>query len=272
MPDFPLSQRQSKTDRTFVRVGNLELGRDFIVIAGPCAVESYEQTFACAEQVSRMGGHLLRGGAYKPRTNPYSFQGLGPEGVDILVRCARQHHLGVVSEVMDDENLRQMQDTVDVLQVGARNMQNFSLLKRLGKLRHPVLLKRGLAATVDEWLWAAEYILKEGNPNVILCERGIRTFESRMRNTLDLAAVVWAKQRTHLPVIVDPSHATGHRDLVTPLALASAVAGADGVMVEIHPTPLDALCDAAQALTFEQFSELMKKLTELLPHLGKSMA
>ena len=247
-------------------------GPQFVVIAGPCAVESEAQLEESASAVKRAGAHLLRGGAYKPRTSPYSFQGLGEHGLELLRRARLRHDLPVVAEVMDAAQLPRMLDTVDVLQVGARNMQNFSLLKALGAVRRPVLLKRGFSATFEEWLLAAEYLLEGGNDQVILCERGIRTFETATRNTLDLSAVALAKERTSLPVIVDPSHATGRRELVVPMSLAAAAAGADGLLIEVHAQPGEALCDGPQALTPDLFAVLMQRLSPLLSALGRTLA
>ena len=273
--DGPRQVWRSESSPTLrVRLSSgVEIGGDgFVVIAGPCAVESPGQIDAAAEAVSRHGAHAIRGGAFKPRTSPYSFQGLGEEGLEALGAAARRHRLPVVTEVMDAAQLPLVLQVADVLQVGARNMQNFSLLKALGMLRRPVLLKRGLSATLDEWLYAAEYILEGGNEQVLLCERGIRTFEPRLRNTLDLAGMAWIKQRTWLPVLVDPSHATGDRALVIPMALAAAAAGADGLLVEVHPRPAEALCDGAQALTPQMFSELMAGLRKVLAAVGRTMA
>ena len=253
-------------------MGPVEIGGPgFVVVAGPCAVESAGQTESVAAAVAAAGAHLLRGGAFKPRTSPYAFQGLGEEGVTILGRSGTRHGMPVVAEVLDTSQLASMIDHVDVLQVGARNMQNFALLRALGKVRRPVLLKRGFAATVEEWLLAAEYLLDGGNSQVVLCERGIRTFETATRNTLDLASVALVKQRTHLPVLVDPSHATGLRELVIPMSLAAAAAGADGLLVEVHGEPEAALCDGRQALTPALFSELMHRLPPVLAALGRSM-
>ena len=256
-----------------VKVGPYEVGGPgFVVIAGPCAVEGKELLAATADAVRRGGGHLLRGGAFKPRTSPYAFQGLGQEGLRLLAEAGRERGMPVVAEVMDASQLPEALEYVDVLQVGARNMQNFSLLKALSKVRRPVLLKRGLCATFEEWLLAAEYLLEGGNEQVILCERGIRTFETATRNTLDLAAVALAKQRTSLPVIVDPSHATGRSELVAPMALAAAAAGADGLLIEVHGFPQEALCDGRQALTPALFQTMMERLAPLLAALGRELA
>jgi len=264
--------RSTRPSGTRVAIGPVEIGGPaFVVAAGPCAVESGPQTEAVAEAVAASGAHLLRGGAFKPRTSPYAFQGLGEAGLAILGRCGGRHGLPVVAEVLETSQLASMIDHVDVLQVGARNMQNFALLRALGKVRRPVLLKRGFAATVNEWLLAAEYLLDGGNTQVILCERGIRTFETATRNTLDLASVALVKQRSHLPVLVDPSHATGLRELVIPMALAAAAAGADGLLVEVHARPDEALCDGRQALTPDLFGELMDRLPPLLESLGRTL-
>jgi 3-deoxy-7-phosphoheptulonate synthase len=274
-PDPALPRRVLRSARpagTRVTVGTVEVGGPaFVVAAGPCAVETPAQLAEAAAAVAGAGAHLLRGGVFKPRTSPYAFQGLGEPGLALLERARSRHSLGVVAEVLDTEQLASLIDHVDMLQVGARNMQNFPLLRALGKVRRPVLLKRGLAATFQEWLLAAEYLLDGGNEQVILCERGIRTFEPAMRNTLDLASVALAKARTHLPVMVDPSHATGTRELVIPMALAAAAAGADGLLVEVHPRPDEALCDGAQALTPELFAELMRRLAPVLAAVGRTL-
>ena len=225
----------------------------------------------CAALLRESGAVLLRAGAFKPRTSPYAFQGLGEEGLRYLREAGERHGMPVVSEIVSPEHADMLRDYVDVLQVGARNMQNFELLKRVGALGRPVLLKRGFAATVDEWLLAAEYLLDGGNTQVVLCERGIRTFETATRNTLDLASVALVKQRSHLPVLVDPSHATGLRELVIPMALAAAAAGADGLLVEVHHRPEEALCDGRQALTPDQFSELMQRLPPVLQAVGRTL-
>jgi 3-deoxy-7-phosphoheptulonate synthase len=264
--------RAARPAGTRVLVGSVEVGGPaFVVAAGPCAVETPTQLAEAAAAVANAGAHLLRGGLFKPRTSPYAFQGLGEPGVALLKRARTRHSLGVVAEVLDTEQLASLIDHVDMLQVGARNMQNFTLLRALGKVRRPVLLKRGLAATFQEWLLAAEYLLEGGNEQVILCERGIRTFEPSTRNTLDLASVALAKARTHLPVMVDPSHATGSAELVIPMALAAAAAGADGLLVEVHPHPEAALCDGAQALTPERFEELMRRLVPVLTAVGRTL-
>ncbi len=232
----------------------------FVVIAGPCAVESEEQTLRIARQVKALGATVLRGGAYKPRTSPYSFQGLGVEGLKILKKACDETGLPVTTEALDHKGLEQVYQYTDIIQIGARNMQNFSLLAEAGKLDKPVMLKRGMSATIDEWLQAAEYILDQGNPHVILCERGLRSFDPHSRNMLDLTAVPIAKDLSHLPVIVDPSHGTGRRDKVAPLSLASIAVGANAIMVDVHDRPKEALCDGPQALLPKEFEELVGKL------------
>ncbi len=266
------ARRPPPSPRSTVEVGDVRVGGNgFVVFAGPCAVESAEQMQRAAALVASHGAHGLRGGAFKPRTSPRSFQGLGEAGLQLLSRAGGRHLLPVVTEVMDASQIKSVSEHAELLQVGARNMQNFSLLKALGKTRKPVLLKRGLAATIEEWLSAAEYVLEGGNDQVILCERGIRTFETRLRNTLDLGAVTWLKRNTPFPVLVDPSHACGDRDLVVPLALAAAAAGADGLLVEVHPEPATALCDGAQALDEALFHSLMTRLPPLLSALGREL-
>lgn len=264
----PLASRQGKGD-SIVQVGDARFGGgNFSVIAGPCAVESKEVIAACAATVKENGAQILRGGAFKPRTSPYQYQGLGREGLNLLKEAGEQYDLPVVTELMCAEDCETLSPQVDLVQIGARNMQNYPLLRAAGKLKQPVLLKRGFCSSEDEWLLSAEYILDAGNPNVILCERGIRTFESAQRFTLDLGAVAAMKRRTHLPVIVDPSHAAGCAALVPPLALAAVCAGADGLMLEIHPDPAHALCDGIQALSCKQFGDLMTEITALRRHLS----
>jgi 3-deoxy-7-phosphoheptulonate synthase len=261
VPALSLVARWSKRRRTVIRVGNVEIGAGQpVVMAGPCSVESYEQTRATAEAVRSAGAVILRGGAYKPRTSPYDFQGLGVEALRILRQVSTETGLPVVSEVLSTEDIDVVADHVDMLQVGARNMQNFALLRRLGQLRKPVLLKRSPAATVQEWLLAAEYLLAGGNDQVVLCERGIRSYDPELRNTLDLAGMALARQLTHLPVIADPSHATGRRDLVPAMSRAALAAGADGLIVEVHPDPANALSDGFQSLDFPGFAGLMEAL------------
>jgi 3-deoxy-7-phosphoheptulonate synthase len=258
---YKLTSREMKPEDSVVRVGAAAVGGpEIVVIAGPCSVEALEPTLHAARELKARGAQLLRGGAFKPRTSPYTFQGLGREGLRILAEARAASGLPIVSEVMSPEDMPLVEEFVDVLQIGARNMQNAPLLRRAGQARKPVLLKRGMAATLEEFLLAAEYVMAEGNRNVILCERGIRTFSDHARFTLDLAIVPELKRLSHLPVIVDPSHAAGRRNLVIPLARAAIAAGADGVMVEVHPDPSRALSDAAQALTLDMFDELMAEL------------
>lgn len=249
------------TERSKIKVKGVTLGgKEIILMGGPCAVESSSQMRLSAETVKKAGGKILRGGVFKPRTSPYSFQGLGLEGLNYLVQAAQERDLLCVTEVIDAPSLELVVDKVDIIQIGARNMQNFELLKLVGKINKPVILKRGLSATIEEWLLAAEYILAAGNPQVILCERGIRTFEPSTRNTLDLSAVGVAKVLSHLPVIVDPSHAAGRRDLVAPLSKAAIAAGADGLLIEMHPNPVEAVSDGPQSLTPKQFGQLAGEL------------
>lgn len=244
-------------------------GQTPVIIAGPCSIETEEQMFAAAKEVKAGGGQMLRGGAFKPRTGPHSFQGLGLEGLKYLHQAGQSQGLPVVTEVMRIEQLDTVSQYADMLQIGARNMQNFDLLKEVGKTKHPVLLKRGMSATIEEFLAAAEYVLAEGNPNIVLCERGIRTFEKATRNTLDLSVVPLIREMSHLPIIVDPSHATGKRMLVPVMSKAALVAGAHGVMMEVHPNPALALCDGAQSLSGDDFSTLMKEINDLLQFLNK---
>ena len=249
------------SERTVVRVGSVKIGAgEPVVIAGPCSVESYDQLFATAEAVKSAGAVMLRGGAYKPRTSPYDFQGLGVEALLLLRQVADETGLPVVSEILSTDDIELVAEHVDMLQVGARNMQNFALLRRLGQLRKPILLKRNPAATVKEWLLAAEYLLAGGNGQVVLCERGIRSYDPELRNTLDLAGMALARQLSHLPVIADPSHGTGRRDLIPAMSRAALAAGADGLIVEVHPDPANALSDGMQSLDFPAFSRLMGTL------------
>jgi len=250
----------SQVQKTAVKIGGVTMGQGFCVIAGPCSIESQSQMMETAEAVKKAGADMLRGGAFKPRSSPYSFQGLGLEGLKILARTGRETGLPVITEVIDPRDVSWVAEFADVLQIGTRNMQNFALLKEVGKAGRPVLLKRGMYSTLEEWLNCAEYILSEGNPDVILCERGIRTFERYTRNTLDLSAVPAIRGLTHLPIIVDPTHSTGRPELVAPMSLAALAAGADGIMVEVHRRPEEALCDADQALTPEQFAGIMAKI------------
>jgi 3-deoxy-7-phosphoheptulonate synthase len=261
---YKLASMQIKNERSQILCKNAIIGGDQLcVMAGPCSIESKEQIFACAQIVKECGGNILRGGAFKPRTSPYAFQGLGEIGLQYLQEAGVQYGLLTVSEVMDTDQIELVANYTDILQIGARNMQNFSLLKKLGSVKNPILLKRGLSATYQDLLMSAEYILNAGNPNVILCERGIRTYETYSRNTLDLAAVPILHELSHLPVIVDPSHGTGIRKMVAPMARAGIAAGADGLMVEIHPNPEKAFSDADQTLNFDQFREMMLSLKQL---------
>jgi 3-deoxy-7-phosphoheptulonate synthase len=258
---FKLVSRQLRQTRTVVDVGGVRIGaEDLVVMAGPCSVESREQLFETAHAVKASGARLLRGGAYKPRTSPYDFQGLGVEALRFLKEASEATGLPIVTEVMSEVDVETVAEHADMLQVGARNMQNFSLLRKLATIPRPILLKRGPSATVKEWLLAAEYLLAGGNANVVLCERGIKTFETATRNTLDLAAVALVKELSHLPVIADPSHGTGMRSLITPMSKAAVGAGADGILVEVHPCPERALSDGPQSLDLNGFAELMKEL------------
>jgi 3-deoxy-7-phosphoheptulonate synthase len=253
-----------RPEKTVVRVGDATIGGDELaIIAGPCAIESRAQAFAVAEAVRRSGARFFRGGAYKPRTSPYAFQGLGEEGLKILAEVREVYGLKIVTEALDEAGVDLVERYGDMIQIGARNMQNFSLLRRAGKARLPVLLKRGLSATLDEWLLAAEYVMAEGNYQVVLCERGIRTFAQHTRNTLDLAAIPAVRRISHLPVIVDPSHGTGKNFMVTPLARAGVAVGADGLIVEVHDQPEHALSDGAQALTLEQYEQLVSEVRSI---------
>jgi 3-deoxy-7-phosphoheptulonate synthase len=269
---YKLVSREFQRDDTVVRVGGSQVGGGVLaVMAGPCSIESAEQIHAVARAVRDAGGTFLRGGAYKPRTSPYEFQGMGAEGLKLLREAGDEVGLPVVTEVLDVRDADKVAEYADVLQVGARNMQNFMMLEELGRMKRPVLLKRGLSAKLEEVLSAAEYVLKGGNRDVILCERGIRTFETYTRNTLDLAGVAALKTLTHLPVIVDPSHATGRRDLIAPMCRAGVAAGADGLMVEVHPDPEHARCDGPQSLDVPAFGELMAGLAPLAALLGKPL-
>ncbi len=267
---YKLAARPFRPDNTIVRSGNVEIGGDRVVVmAGPCSVENRDQILRGAEQVARAGAQVIRGGAFKPRTSPYSFQGLGEEGLRMLREAADANGLRVVSEVMDPSQMELVSAYADILQIGARNMQNYNLLREAGRARKPVLLKRGIAATIEELLLSAEYILSGGNYEVILCERGIRTFESYTRNTMDISAIPVVKKLSHLPIIADPSHGTGRRDKVLPMARAAVAAGADGLLVEVHPDPDRALSDGAQSLHPEQFEELMRQLRIIAPAVGR---
>lgn len=269
---YKLVSRELQAHDSIISIaGNKIGGNKFAVIAGPCSVESEQQLFGVAEMIKSHGVTMLRGGAYKPRTSPYSFQGLGEEGLKLLKAAKTQYGLGVVSEIIDPNDAELMYDYIDCYQIGARNMQNFRLLEAVGKLDKPVLLKRGMSATIEELLLAAEYITNAGNKNVILCERGIRTFETATRNTLDLNAVALLKQKTHLPVLVDPSHGTGVKSLINPLSKAAAAVGADGIIVETHLNPKEALSDGHQALTAKDFAQLMSDIAPFVNAAGKTL-
>lgn len=269
---YKLASRAFKTDLTQIKVKDQVIGKELAIIAGPCSIESASQIDEIAAYIASKGVRFLRGGAFKPRTSPYDFQGLGKQGLQFMQRAADRHGLVSISEVMDTKDVDIVAEHVDVLQVGARNMQNYSLLKMLGKLKQPILLKRGLSATYAEVLMSAEYILQAGNPHVILCERGIRTFETYTRNTLDLAAIAVLQQLSHLPVIVDPSHGTGRRELVIPMSLAAVSAGAAGLMIEVHPSPDHSVSDAKQTICFEMFDTLMRRINALLGSMAISVA
>ncbi|MBP1674473.1 MAG: phospho-2-dehydro-3-deoxyheptonate aldolase [Bacteroidetes bacterium] len=264
--------RKSKPDVTIVNVGGIKIGSsEIVIIAGPCAVENHEQLIETAKIVKKAGAVLLRGGAFKPRSSPYNFQGLGEEGIKMLREAGRETGLPIVTEVMDTRMVKFVAEYADMLQIGSRNMQNYPLLKEVGMLRKPVLLKRGMMATIEEYLLAAEYILNQGNEQVVLCERGIRTFETTTRNTLDLSAVPMLKHLTHLPVIVDPSHGTGHRWMVPPMAKAAVAAGADGLIMEVHYKPEEALCDGYQSLSPDEFTKLMADLKKVGHAIGRDI-
>lgn len=272
---YKLVSRESKPENTIVRFPNSDVaigGEEFAIIAGPCSVESRSQTMEVAEKVAAAGAKLFRGGAYKPRTSPYAFQGMGVAGLKILAEVRERFGMLIVTEAVDTEAMEAIEDYADMIQIGARNMQNFSLLKRAGRSPLPVLLKRGLSATLEELLMAAEYIMSEGNRNVVLCERGVRTFADHSRNTLDLSVIPAAQKLSHLPIVSDPSHGTGKRDRVTPMALASAAAGADGLIVEVHHDPDHALSDGAQSLFPEQFAAMVAQLRLILPVVHRTMS
>lgn len=268
-----LTNREMHPESTVVELPQAKIGPgSFTIIAGPCSVESEIQIFRAAEGLAERGVKLLRAGAYKPRTSPYAFQGLGDVALKLLKKVREKTGLGIVTELMDVEQAEAVADAADMIQIGARNMQNYGLLRCVGRLKKPVLLKRGLAATLDEWLMAAEYILAEGNFQVALCERGVRTFNDHTRNTLDLAVVPSVKKASHLPILVDPSHGTGRREFVIPMSLAALAAGADGLLVEVHPQPERALSDGAQSLDFAQLDQLLAKLRRLAPALDRVIA
>ncbi len=270
---YKLAGRELRKEKTLIEIGEGVLfgGKKVEVIAGPCSVEGLEQICDSAEAVKTGGASILRGGAYKPRTSPYSFQGLEEEGLKMLAEARERTGLLIDTEVMKEGNVELVGQYADLIQIGTRNMQNFDLLKAVGQLGKPVLLKRGLASTISEWLMSAEYIMSQGNMNVVLCERGIRTFETQTRNTLDLSAVPVLKHETHLPVVVDPSHGTGHWEYIEDMALAAVAAGADGLMIEVHPNPHEAWSDGAQSLTPDRFSQLMEKCRKVADAIGRTM-
>jgi len=269
---YKLASRTFKPDNTVITVGDVRVGGDeVIVMAGPCSAETEEQVESTAATVKRAGAKVLRGGAFKPRSSPYSFQGLGEEGLRLLKAAADRHNLKLITEIMDLSQLDLIERYTDILQVGARNMQNFTLLRELGHTRTPIMLKRGISATIEEWLLSAEYILAGGNMNVMLCERGIRTFESYTRNTFDISAIPVVQQLSHLPVLADPSHGTGKRDKVAPMARAAVAAGCDGLLIEVHSDPDHALSDGAQSLFPKQFDRLMAELRIIAPAIGRSI-
>ena len=269
---YKLASRTFKPERTLVSMGDFRIGGDeVIVMAGPCSAETEEQVEAAAETVAAAGAKMLRGGAFKPRSSPYSFQGLGEEGLKMLRAACDQHHLKLVTEVMDISQIDLVERHADMLQVGARNMQNYSLLRELGRRRTPILLKRGISATIEEWLLSAEYILSGGNTDVVLCERGIRTFETYTRNTLDISAIPVIHKLSHLPIVADPSHGTGLRNKVAPMARAAVAAGADGLIIEVHPDPDHAKSDGAQSMFPDQFERLMAELRIIAPAIGRSI-
>jgi 3-deoxy-7-phosphoheptulonate synthase len=271
---YKLVSRDVKEDNTIIRFAGTTAtigGTGLAIVAGPCAIESPEQAFAVAERVHRAGAQFFRGGAYKPRTSPYSFQGLGEEGLKIMADIRQQYGMKIITEAIDNESLDLVEEYADMIQIGARNMQNFSLLKRAGRAKKPVLLKRGMSATLEEFLMAAEYILSEGNYNVALCERGVRTFADHTRNTLDLSLVPAVQRLSHLPIFVDPSHGTGKRNKVTPLSRAAVAVGADGLMVEVHNNPDQAMSDGPQSLFPDQFDELMKQVRQIAAVVGRTV-
>ena len=270
---YKLASREFKPDDTVIKVGGVKIGgNEVVVIAGPCAAETREQVMSTARAVKAAGASILRGGAFKPSTSPYSFRGLGEEGLKLLAEAKEETGLPLITEVLTPDDVELVVRYADILQVGARNMQNFILLDEVGRANKPVMLKRGMSATIQEWLLAAEYILSQGNRQVILCERGIRTFETYTRNTMDVSAIPIIHKLSHLPIVADPSHGTGKWYLVAPLALAAVAAGANGLMVEVHPTPDTALKDGAQSLTFEHFEDLMRQLVPVAAAMGRSVA
>ena len=270
---YKLANRAFHPEDTIVDVAGIKIGagQDIVFMGGPCAIEGMEQTDEITKLVKAAGAVMLRGGAYKPRTSPYSFQGMETEGIKCMTQAREKHSMPIVTEIMSADKIDEFEENVDLIQVGARNMQNFQLLKELGKTNKPILLKRGLSATIEEWLMSAEYIMAGGNPNVILCERGIRTFETYTRNTLDLSVIPIIKQRSHLPIVIDPSHATGKRKLVEAMSLAAIAAGADGLIIEVHQDPEKAASDGAQSLYPEQFTQLVKKGKEIAAVIGRGV-
>jgi len=269
---YKLASREFQPIDSEIKIGDITIGGDKIVImAGPCAVESQEQLITTARAVRQAGADILRGGAFKPSTSPYSFRGMGEEGLKLLAEARTETGMPIITEVLTPHDVELVAKYADILQVGTRNMQNFILLDEVGKVNKPVMLKRGMSATIQEWLLSAEYIIAQGNRDVILCERGIRTFETYTRNTMDISAIPIVKELSHLPIIADPSHGTGRRSLVTPIALASIAAGADGIMVEVHPSPDKALKDGPQSLTFENFEQLISKLASVATSVGRKV-
>jgi 3-deoxy-7-phosphoheptulonate synthase len=269
---YKMVSREFKPENTVVKVNGVAVGgENFVVFAGPCAVEASDQVITTAHAVKKAGARILRGGAFKPRTSPYSFQGLGEEGLQILLAAKRETGLPIVTEVISPDLVDVVCEYADILQIGARNMQNYALLEAAGSVRKPVLLKRGMMSTIEELLMAAEYILSKGNTQVILCERGIRTFEKATRNTLDISAIPVIKRNSHLPIIVDPSHAAGYVDIIPSMALAAVAAGADGIIVEVHPTPKTALCDGMQSLSFERFNAMMDDIKAVAAAIGRPL-
>lgn len=269
---FKKANKKMHPENTVIKVKGVEIGGNKIcIIAGPCSIESPEQVEGIAKAVKEAGASLLRGGAFKPRSSPYSFQGLKGEGLNMMVNASKAADIPIVTEILDPRHVELFENLVDIMQIGARNMQNYELLKEVGRTDTPVLLKRGFASTIDEWLMAAEYIMSEGNPNVILCERGIRTFSKYTRNTLDLSSIPVVKKLSHLPILVDPSHALGHSEMVESMSLAAIAAGADGLLIEVHNDPKHALCDGAQSITPEQFRQTMAKLKKVALAVGREI-
>ncbi len=269
---YQLVSREWQKSDTIININGTEVGKDILLIAGPCAVENEDQIYTITEFLKKKGIRFLRGGAYKPRTSPYSFQGLKTEGLQLIRKAADDHNMSVVSEIMSIDKIEEFEEYVDILQIGTRNMQNYPLLKAVGKIKKPVLLKRGMSSTIEEWLLAAEYIISSGNSQVVLCERGIRTFETATRNTVDIAAIPLVKQLSHLPIILDPSQGTGNRDLIEPLSLAGLAAGADGLIIEVHNQPEEALSDGEQSVYLDQFENMIPKFQQQAKFKGKKLA